>query len=263
MRTFLIGLFLGLAVTTLGGQVWVHAPTAGKLVKVGCDALGHIVVLPETLNAGLAVIISDPAPAPAPTPAPAPPPTPPPMPPPTTWTLAVDDGFTGARGDLLTAHTPVTGSGWDASTSFVLAFSGMLGSAVAPDVARNLTILPADQAVAVTLAEVNNPIAPAVRLDATRQNGYAVIWRANIFADLQLVKLVSGAMTLIASVDQVPGVAGDVVRVDVKGSAFTVKINDTVKLTATDSTFATGSAGYLSVMGMTNQITHFSAWAAQ
>lgn len=257
MKKFLIGLFVGLAMTTLSGQVWVHAPTAGKLVKIGCTALGELIVLPDTLDATLGVTVTAPVVT-----TPTPPPVQPPAPA-TTWVLKVDDTFAGQRNDPLSAHAPLTGSGWEASENFLLALPGVLGNSFAPDVARNVTALPPDQAVAVTLAEVNNPVALVVRLDSLRKNGYVVIWRANVFADLQFAKLVDGVLNPLASIGQVSGAAGNVVRVEAKGPTFTVKINDVVKLTAGDSMFATGSVGYMSVMGNANQVTHFSAWAAQ
>jgi len=84
-----------------------------------------------------------------------------------------------------------------------------------------------------------NALGVAVRAASGADTGY---WFVVTSTNAYIFKHVAGVETQLATAAKVP-VAGDVIRLEVVGTALTAKYNGTVFLTATDSAITTGAPG--------------------
>lgn len=151
-------------------------------------------------------------------------------------TLA-SDNFNRADGTLGSNWTTLTG------TADPLIQSNEVAAPSTNAAYYSAVTWPANQFARLTLDAITSiddtGIGPAVRLSASADTGYfALGWSSGS----AIYKIVAGVITRLATGG--PASAGDVLQLSVTGNALTLKINGVTAATATDSSIASGSAGF-------------------
>ena len=84
-----------------------------------------------------------------------------------------------------------------------------------------------------------------VRLSSSTNNGYGCDFEHGGGATIEIDKIVSGLPTaLVSQTSPIPN-PGDILRLEVSGTSLACYLNGTLILTTTDSTYASGSPGFL------------------
>jgi len=191
-----------------------------------------------------------------------------------TWTPRVLDHCTGTVGTPLEDHPPELGGPWAVDVAGVWSIQlNNVGSAYAastpwvnPALARNLTALADDQAVACVTVDgsggsgISSKPALGVRCSAAG-NGYAALFHVGV-SEIQLYRLDAFVATLLTSAPATI-VVGDLCRLEIIGPTMTALLNGVAMVTWTDATYASGQTAILDMLGFQYQMADdFAAYDA-
>ena len=175
------------------------------------------------------------------------------------FTLRVQDNFTGSFSDPIPGRTPDTlGLVWGSNQGGDLWAIGLTTNALNGGVTEgaiiNTTSLGDTQACEVDCSATIDYAELFIRADASG-NGYSVIWRRDVLADIQLAKVTGLSRTQLTLVTGYAGAPGDVLRVEASGSNIAVFVNGSPATSTTDATYASGKAGLYGYLNGESMLT--------
>jgi hypothetical protein len=157
-----------------------------------------------------------------------------------------------AADDFNRADSASLGANWTAdSTLSTAGISGNQMTAYGPDYALSwwsADTFSNDQYAQATITGTGGDTGVAVRVSG--DNGYIAYWAGSGSTGLFILRRDAGAYVTLATLAS-QSLVGQVLRIEATGTTITVKKNGTAVLTATDATYATGSAGIYATTGGT------------